>query len=439
MQSHEHFMQYALALAARGAGCTSPNPLVGCVVVRDGVIVGEGWHARYGHHHAEVNALLNASQNSSHPAWRADDRYALTSGATLYVTLEPCNHHGLTPPCSQAVLDAGIRHVVYALADPNPKAAGGGQWLQENGVQVTQGVLEQEARYQNRFFLTFLRTRRPHVIAKCATSLDGKIATRTGDSQWITGPQARARGHELRQAVDAILVGADTVIADNPSLTVRLPESVVPAESVRHPRPVILDRTGRVPLTSTLLDETHSPRTLIITTDQMPGDHRKALTARGFDVVSVPANTDGTGTHPRAVLETLAHQSIQSVLIEGGATVQGVFRDAGLIDEVWCFIAPTLIGGIAAPAAFGALGSDTLDDAITMTFMEVEALGKDILIRANVNHQGHAPGQNSGQNSGQDSGHLSDQDSDQDLKPTLRPRLRPAIPIRDTRPINSRN
>ena len=407
MQSHEHYMQYALALAARGAGCTSPNPLVGCVVVRDGVIVGEGWHARYGHHHAEVNALLNASQNSSHPAWQADDRHALTSGATLYVTLEPCNHHGLTPPCSQAVLDAGIHHVVYALADPNPKAAGGAQWLRDHGVQVTHGVLEQEARHQNRFFLTFLRTRRPHVIAKCATSLDGKIATRTGDSQWITGPEARARGHELRQAVDAIVVGADTVIADNPSLTVRLPESIVPAESVRHPRPVILDRTGRVPLTSTLLDETHSPRTLIITTDLMASDHRKTLKARGFDVVSVPTNTDGTGTLPRAVLETLAQHGIQSVLIEGGATVQGVFRDAGLIDEVWCFIAPTLIGGQAAPAAFGALGSGTLDDATTMAFMGVEAVGKDILVRASVNYHGHAPAQDS------DLDQHSDQHSDQ--------------------------
>ena len=381
-------MQYALALAARGSGCTSPNPLVGCVIVREGVIVGEGWHARYGHHHAEVNALLNAAQNSSHPAWRADDRYALTTGATLYVTLEPCNHHGLTPPCSQAVLDAGIRHVVYALADPNPKAAGGAQWLQDNGVQVTQGVLEQEAMYQNRFFLTFQRTRRPHVIAKCATSLDGKVATRTGDSQWITGPDARARGHELRQAVDAILVGADTVIADNPSLTVRLPESIVPAESVRHPRPVILDRTGRVPLNSTLLDETHSPRTLVITTRQMDNDHRKALTARGFDVVNVPANTDGQGTLPLAVLETLAQQGIQSVLIEGGATVQGTFRDAGLIDEVWCFIAPTLIGGKAAPSAFGALGSSTLDEATLLTDVEVETIGKDVLVRAIVNHHG---------------------------------------------------
>lgn len=390
-------MQYALALAARGAGCTSPNPLVGCVVVRDGVIVGEGWHARYGHHHAEVNALLSASQNASHPAWRADDRHALTSGATLYVTLEPCNHHGLTPPCSQAVLDAGISHVVYALADPNPKAAGGAQWLRDNGVQVTQGVLEQEARHQNRFFLTFQHAHRPHVIAKCATSLDGKTATRTGDSQWITGPEARARGHELRQAVDAILVGADTVIADNPSLTVRLPESVVPAESVRHPRPVILDRSGRVPLTSTLLDETRSPRTLIITTDLMASDHRKTLKARGFDVVSVPVNTDGTGTLPRAVLETLAQQSIQSVLIEGGATVQGAFRDAGLIDEVWCFMAPTLIGGVTAPAAFGALGSDRLDDATSMTFLGVETLGKDLLVRASVNHQGHAPSPHSGQ------------------------------------------
>ncbi|ASJ74663.1 bifunctional diaminohydroxyphosphoribosylaminopyrimidine deaminase/5-amino-6-(5-phosphoribosylamino)uracil reductase RibD [Granulosicoccus antarcticus] len=389
VQSHEHYMQYALELAARGSGCTSPNPLVGSVIVRDGIIVGQGWHARYGHQHAEVNALLNAAQNNSHPDWKADNRHALTTGATLYVTLEPCNHHGLTPPCSQAILDAGIRHVVYALADPNPKAAGGAQWLQSQGVQVTHGVLEQEAMHQNRFFLTFLRTRRPHVIAKSATSLDGRIATRTGDSQWITGPEARARGHELRQAVDAIMVGADTVIADDPALTVRLPESVVAAEAVRHPRPVILDRTGRVPLSAALLDEKRSPRTLIITTDQMDKDHRQTLKARGFDVFSVPPHTDGCGTSPRAVLEILAQQGIQSVLIEGGATVQGVFRDAGLIDEIWCFIAPTLIGGRNAPASFGDLGSDSLGDATTLSDVQLEVTGKDILVRAKVVHRQH--------------------------------------------------
>ncbi len=386
MQSHEHFMQQALDLAARGAGCTTPNPLVGCVVVRDGVVLGEGWHARYGHHHAEVNALRSAASNTSHPAWRPDLKEPLTVGATLYVTLEPCNHHGLTPPCTQAIIDAGIAHVVYAMADPNPRAAGGAQRLSEHGIQLTQGVLGDEARFQNRFFLTHLSTRRPYVIAKSASSLDGRIATRTGHSQWITGPEARQRGHQLRQAVDAILVGADTVICDDPSLTVRLPSSQLDAADVRHPRPVVLDSTGRVPLSARLFDPSQSSRTLVLTTRLMPAEHRRTLEERGFDVLELPASEQGPGCDPRAVLDALGARGIQSLLLEGGASIHGAFRDAGLLDEVWCFIAPTLIGGQQARPAFAGLGSDSLDDATTLGDIQIETVGKDLLVRGCVIH-----------------------------------------------------
>ncbi len=386
MQSHEQFMQRALDLAARGAGCTSPNPLVGCVVVRDGVVLGEGWHERYGHHHAEVNALQSAAGNTSHPAWRDDLEQPLTVGATLYVTLEPCNHHGLTPPCTQAIIDAGITHVVYAMADPNPRAAGGAQRLEEHGIQVTLGVLGDKARFQNRFFLTHLSTRRPYVIAKSASSLDGRIATRSGHSQWITGPEARERGHQLRQAVDAILVGADTVICDDPSLTVRLPETQLDPDEVRHPRPVILDSTGRVPLTARLLDPSQSPRTMVLTTHRMPADYRRTLEQRGYDVLELPANQQGPGCEPRAVLDELGKRGIQSLLLEGGASIHGTFRDAGLLDEVWCFMAPTLIGGQQARPAFAGLGSDSLNDATTLGDIQVESVGKDLLVRGLVIH-----------------------------------------------------
>lgn len=386
MQSHEHYMQQALDLAARGSGCTTPNPLVGCVVVRDGVVLGEGWHALYGHNHAEVNALQAAASNTDHPAWRPDLAQPLTVGATLYVTLEPCNHHGHTPPCTQAIIDAGIAHVVYAMPDPNPRAAGGAQRLREHGIRLTQGVLEKQARFQNRFFLRHLSTGRPWVIAKSASSLDGRIATRTGHSQWITGPEARQRGHQLRQAVDAIVVGVDTVICDDPSLTVRLPESRLNATAVRHPRPVVLDSSGRVPLTARLLDPEQSPRTLIMSTHRMPADHRKLLQDRGFDVLELPVGPQGAGCDPQAVLDALGSRGIQSVLLEGGASIHGAFRDADLLDEVWCFIAPTLIGGLQARAAFAGIGSDSLNEATTLEDIRVETVGKDLLVRGCVIH-----------------------------------------------------
>jgi len=383
VQLHEHFMQRALELAIRGSGCTSPNPLVGCVVVRDDVIIGEGWHEVYGKAHAEVNALQVAQQSSP----------GCTQGATLYVTLEPCNHHGLTPPCTQAIVDAGIGHVVYALADPNPRAAGGAKYLAGHGIKVSTGILEADARYQNRFFLKYVASKRPYVIAKSATSLDGRVATRTGHSQWITGPEARQRGHELRQAVDAILVGADTVICDDPSLTVRLPADILDKEAIRHPRPVILDSTGRIPLTAKLLDGTLPTRTIIVGTDQVRGDHRKVLESRGFEVLIVRGNANGIGSDPAAILDALGQRGIHSLLLEGGAAVLGSFRDANLIDELWAFIAPIIIGGEESRSTFAGLGSATLNEATQLFDVRTERLGRDLLIRSRVASEVNVPTQ----------------------------------------------
>ncbi|MFT5044943.1 MAG: diaminohydroxyphosphoribosylaminopyrimidine deaminase [Porticoccaceae bacterium] len=370
MQSHEHYMQRALELATRGSGCTSPNPLVGSIVVRDDVILGEGWHEVYGQAHAEVNTIKNAGES--------------LDGATIYVTLEPCNHQGVTPPCTQAIVAAGIKHVIYALADPNPTAAGGANWLRSQGVTVTQGVLEDQARFLNRFFLKYVSTQRPYLIAKSASSLDGKTATRTGHSQWITGPAARERGHELRQAVDAIVVGADTVIADDPSLTVRLPETRCPTDAVRHPRPVILDSSGRVSLAAKLLDGSLPTKTLILTTKMMDTSHRQAIESKGHEVVVLENNEHGIGISPEAIVDALGQRGMHSVLLEGGASVHGTFRDAGLIDEVWTFIAPAIIGGKNAPAAFSASGSDALSDATKLHDIHIEQVGDDILIRGCV-------------------------------------------------------
>ena len=367
-------MHRALELASRGSGCTSPNPLVGCVVVRDGVIIGEGWHEVYGKAHAEVNALQAAVKDSTTAA----------KGATLYVTLEPCNHHGLTPPCTQAIVDAGIGQVVYALADPNPRAAGGARFLASHGIDVSSGILESEARFLNRFFLKHVADNRPYVIAKTATSLDGRVATRTGHSQWITGQEARHRGHELRQSVDAILIGADTVISDDPALTVRLPEKLINKEAIRHPRPVVLDSRGRIPLSSKLLNGSLPTRSIIATTDQMPSDHRLALESRGFEVLNLPRNAHGAGIDPAAILDSLGQRGIHSVMLEGGAAVHGSFRDANLIDEIWTFIAPMIIGGDGARSSFTGSGCDSLAEATQLVGLHTEWLGRDLLIRAQV-------------------------------------------------------
>ncbi|MFK7890215.1 MAG: bifunctional diaminohydroxyphosphoribosylaminopyrimidine deaminase/5-amino-6-(5-phosphoribosylamino)uracil reductase RibD [Granulosicoccus sp.] len=373
LQSHENFMQQALVLAGRGVGRTSPNPLVGCVLVHENKIIAEGWHEQYGQPHAEANAITAALRKYTG---------SIPADTTLYVTLEPCNHHGLTPPCTQAIIDASISHVVFAVCDPNPKAAGGGRYLEEAGVKVTSGVLEAQARFQNRFFLKHQATRQPFVITKTASSLDGKTATRTGHSQWITGTQSRQRAHLLRQAVDAIIVGADTVIADDPSLTVRLPEQLCAASCVRDPLAIILDSGGRVPLDAKLFNQTSTSRqVLVATTPAMPAAHRELLTAKGIELIVIEKNKSGAGVDPAELLNALGERSIQSVMLEGGAKVHGSFRDAGFIDEIWSFIAPVVIGGERAPASFGGIGCDTLEHATVLHHVSTETVGSDLLIR----------------------------------------------------------
>lgn len=367
-------MQRALKLASRGIGRTSPNPLVGCVLVHESSIIAEGWHQVYGQAHAEVVAIDQALQ--------ASGRNTLPSPTTLYVTLEPCNHHGLTPPCTQAIVNAGVAKVVYALKDPNPKAAGGAAFLKENGINVVGGVLESEARFQNRFFLKHIGSKRPFVIAKSASSLDGRIATRTGHSQWITGPEARQRSHQLRQAVDAIVVGAETVIEDNPALTVRLPDTLCAEDSVRHPRPVILDSKGRVPLDAKILSNISADhRPIVATTEHISDQHRTLLESHGAEVLLLPGNRSGPGVDPDSLLTALGQRAIQSVMLEGGASVHGSFRDADLIDEVWSFVAPMIIGGKDAPASFAGTGSETLGEATFLHEISTETVGKDFLIK----------------------------------------------------------
>ena len=347
-------MRRALDLAANGVGQVSPGPLVGCVIASpEGEIVGEGFYVYEQLKHAETYALEQAG--------------ARAQGATAYVSLEPHAHHGRTPPCTDALIKAGIARVLTPIEDPNPKVSGKGfAHLRAAGVEVSVGLLAREAEKLNEKYLHFMRTGRPFVHLKLAVSLDGKIATRTGDSRWITGTESRARAHELRHEYDAILVGAGTALADDPLLT---------------------DRSGkkrRLPLVRVILDEalTLSPDSrLLKTATEAPllifaGNSAppSAGEAAGVEVVRDAAN----GRDLLLVLDELGKRAIQSVLVEGGASVAGNFLDAGLVDKVTVFIAPTIIGGREAPTAVGGTGAETLVQAIELQDVLVTGRGQDI-------------------------------------------------------------
>ncbi len=361
------YMMRAIDLARRAEGYTSPNPMVGCVLVKDGRIVGEGFHARPGTPHAEANALRAAAEQAK--------------GVTAYVTLEPCNHYGSNPPCTEGLIKAGVYEVVYAVSDPNPVAAGGDDRLRDAGIKVRSGLCASEAAHLNRFWLHHIRQQKPYVIAKFASSLDGKIATRTGDSKWITSEAARLRGHDLRQACDAIIVGVDTIISDDPSLTAR---GKLPAghRQAAHPLRIVLDSTGRVPLEAKIFRSTTPGKTLVATTTAMPALKEQALRGRGVEVVRLKADTAGR-PDLSSLLTALHERNILSCMIEGGGKVLGSFFDAGLVDEVWAFIAPVIIGGYAAVPVAG-LGTETLDNAFRLQNTEIEQLDDTLLMRGAV-------------------------------------------------------
>ncbi|HEX2326619.1 MAG TPA: bifunctional diaminohydroxyphosphoribosylaminopyrimidine deaminase/5-amino-6-(5-phosphoribosylamino)uracil reductase RibD [Chloroflexota bacterium] len=357
-------MARALELARAVKGRTSPNPAVGAVLVRDGVVVGEGATLPYGQPHAEPVALRAAGERAR--------------GATLYVTLEPCSHWGRTPPCAGAIVEAGVAEVHLATLDPNPEVAGRGRaWLEGAGVRTTVGDGLREARALNADFARWIVSRRPFVLAKFATSLDGRIATRSGDSRWITGPPAREEGHRLRDRADAILVGVGTVLADDPQLTTRLP---VP--DPQHPWRLVLDSTGRTPLTARLLGGELPGRTAICTTEQSPPAWRAAVEERGAEVLVLPQREGKVDLE--ALLDELGRRRVTSLLVEGGARVHGAFFDAGLVDRVVAFVAPLLIGGREAPGPVGGQGPARLSEARPLLQREVRQVGVDTLIAGNL-------------------------------------------------------
>jgi len=356
-------MRRALELAERGRGLTSPNPLVGAVVAHNGEIVGEGFHERAGGPHAEIVALEAAG--------------ARARGAILYVTLEPCNHAGRTPPCVPAIFAAGITRVVGAAADPNPFVPGGGAAaLRDKGVAVVTGVLEAEAIAQNRVFFTAMRERRPHVTLKAGMTADGKIADVHGAARWITGEAARAEAHRQRSEVDALVAGVTTVLRDDPALTVRLGRPWP-----REPWRVVLDTDARTPVRAQVIAAATPSRALIAVGETAPVERVAALQSAGAVVIRFPVR-DGR-VIVEAVLAALFEREVRAVLLEGGGEVHASFLEAGVVDRVTLFVAPLLLGGRTAPAVVGGAGRD-LKSAIRLGQLTARAVGDDLLIEADV-------------------------------------------------------
>jgi diaminohydroxyphosphoribosylaminopyrimidine deaminase/5-amino-6-(5-phosphoribosylamino)uracil reductase len=348
----------ALELAERGRGYVEPNPLVGAVVVRDGQLVGEGWHQRYGEAHAEIHALAAAGEAAR--------------GAILYVTLEPCCHHGKTPPCTDAVLRAGVRRVVAAMPDPFHAVAGkGAEQLRQAGVTVEFGIGETEARRLNAPYLKLLASGRPWVHAKWAMTLDGKIATRSGDSRWISNEASRRRVHELRGRMDAIIAGIGTVLTDNPQLTARPPGPRTPAR-------IVLDSQGRIPDDCILVQTARTTPTIIAATERSAAAKRAALQAHGCEVLIVPAVHERTSVE--ALLAELGQRRFTNVLVEGGSGVFGSFLDAAAIDEFHVFIAPRLAGGASATGAVGGQGVERMAEALRLAEWTHEVLDGDLYV-----------------------------------------------------------
>ena len=352
------FMRLALREGRKGLGGTSPNPPVGAVVVdpKTGEIIARGYHRGAGKPHAEAEALKKAG--------------ARARGATLYVTLEPCHHYGRTPPCTEAILAAGITRVVAGTRDPNPKAGGGLEYLASQGLEVRLGVLEKECRYLARFFLKKVLTGLPWVILKAAVSLDGRIATRTGDSKWITGNKARRVGHRLRNLCDAILVGKNTVLADDPELTCRIPGGLNPVR-------IILDTRLSLSPEFRIFKTARKTPTWIICGKKAPLEKERVFRELGVRVLRLPEKAGKIDL--RSLLEVLVGENLLSVLVEGGGEVHGSFLDEGLVDEVFFFVGPVVIGGRKAPQAVAGTGPERLSKALWLKDLEVKPLGDAVL------------------------------------------------------------
>jgi len=371
----EQFMRRALTLAERGRGLVEPNPMVGCVLVSpDGEILGEGWHEKYGTNHAEVNALLDARRRGNSVV-----------GATAYVTLEPCSHYGKTPPCALALVKARVARVVAAMRDPFPKVAGGGfKILEEAGISVSVGVCEAEARRLDAPYLKLVTAGRPWVTGKWAMTLDGKIASRTGSSRWITSEEARDFAHETRARMDAILVGAGTVLADDPMLNAR-PKS---GKVLRQPLRVVADARLETPLTSRLVRAALEFPVLLAVGSDVPAEKIQPFEAACCEIFRF--TRPERAAQMAELLDELGRRRLTNLLVEGGSSVLGALLDLQEIDEVHAFIAPKLCGGREAVTPIGGHGLERMETAFQLDEPQITRLGPDVLISGRVVKQNFA-------------------------------------------------
>ncbi len=355
------YMRLALRLAERGRGKVEPNPMVGCVIVRGGRVIAQGWHKRFGGPHAEVNAVNDAGGR--------------VAGATVYVTLEPCAHFGKTPPCADFLIGRRVERVVVACRDTFPKTAGKGiARLKKAGIRVDEGLLREEARSLNAPFFKLIETGRPYVIAKWAMTLDGRIATKTGDSKWISSGAARRLAHKVRGQVDAVIVGIGTVLADDPELTCRLAKG-------RNPKRIVLDSMARLPLQSRLVETADDVPVVVAVSAKAPRARVERLKKLGCGVLTFPAKRGRIDV--ARVLDWLGSMRVTNVLVEGGGEVLGSFFDAGLVDEVLVFVGPKIVGGAGKSPVLGS-GVSRLADGLRLGPLTVRKHGDTLLLRGRV-------------------------------------------------------
>lgn len=358
----EKYMRLAMQLAGNAIGRTSPNPLVGAVIVKDNRVVGCGWHRKSGTPHAEVHALNQAGE--------------LAQGADVYVTLEPCAHYGKTPPCSKALVEAKVKNVYGGLLDVNPKVAGKGfKILEDAGIHVEYGFLQDELRKQNEVFFKWIEHKKPFIVLKAAMTLDGKIATATGQSKWITNETSRAYGYKLRDIYDGIMVGINTVIEDNPMLTARV-------DGGKNPIRIVVDSSLKIDINANVVQD-KSAKTIVATTDKADKDKILKLQAQDVDVIVVDKD-ENDKVDIEKLLDILGQQNICSILVEGGATLSGSFVAKKLVDKVYFFIAPRIVGGKEAKTPVAGTGILNLQEALSLKDIQIEKLKEDILIIGRV-------------------------------------------------------
>lgn len=365
-------MARALELSKKAVGFVNPNPLVGAVIVKNNKIIGEGYHEHFGGPHAEVNAFANAKEN----AFKNVD-YDV-EGATMYVTLEPCAHYGKTPPCAEAIVRNKIAKVVVGMIDPNPLVSGKGiEILKKAGIEVTTGIMEKEIRKTNEIFIKYITHKKPFCIMKTAMTMDGKIATSTGDSKWISNEKSRAYVHELRNMVTGIMVGIGTVLSDDPQLTTRR-QGVISKNPIR----IIIDSTAKIPLDSKALRCDEKTKTILVTTKFASDSKIEAIKQKGAEVIVTPSKDKWVDLN--YLMEELGARGIDSILLEGGSTLNYSALDKGIVDKVITFISPKMFGGTSCKTPVGGVGIDRVKDSIMIMDTKVTMFNEDIMIEGYI-------------------------------------------------------